>query len=127
MDNKKIANINIKLKDLFFKWVDITTPFHRLTKQKKDVLSLLLYNYYKYYKITEDQKIIWKMVFDIDTRESIKEDLDINDPVFQNILSFFRKKKIIIDKRINKIYIPNLSKDAKNFKVLFNFNIVDNE
>jgi len=43
VNNVKQANINIKLKNLFFKWLEITKPLHKLTQQEQDVLALLLY------------------------------------------------------------------------------------
>ncbi len=121
--NQKIATINVTLKDLFFRWIDITSPFHKLTKQKRDVLSLLLYYHYLYKKEVSNDILIWKLVFDTDTRIKIREELNIKDPTFQNILSTLRKDKVIIDNKINPIYIPNLTKNSNNFKVLYNFNI----
>ena len=71
MNNVKIANINIKLKDLFFKWIEITRPFHKLTNQQQSVLALLLYYHYKYKKEITNSKILWKMVFDYDTKKPL--------------------------------------------------------
>jgi hypothetical protein len=122
--NKKQANINIRLKDLFTKWLEITNSFHHLTKQETNVLGLLLYYHYKYrYDIT-NSKIIWKMVFDYDTKKLIKQELGIKDSVFQNILTKLRKSGIIKDNRIVSTYIPQLDLDSKGFMIIFNFNII---
>jgi len=43
----KIININILQKDLFKKWLQITKPYHGLTKQQQDILSLFLYYHFK--------------------------------------------------------------------------------
>ena len=59
--------------------------------------------------------------------EKIKEELDMNDNVFQNTLTNLRKKNVIVDGEISKFYIPDLDLKSKNFKVIFNFNILDNE
>lgn len=127
MNNVKQANINIKIKDLFFKWLEITRPLHKLPNQQQDVLALLLYYHYKIKHETTNEKILWKIVFDYDTKMKIKEDLDINDNTLQNVLSQLRKKKIIIDNKISSIFIPSLELNTKNFKIVYNFNIVDNE
>ena len=38
-----------------------------------------------------------------------------------------RNKKVIIDNEVIKLYIPELELKSKSFKIIFNFNIVDNE
>lgn len=125
MKNTKIANINIRVKDLFFKWMEITKPFHHLTKQQQDVLALFLYYHYKYKKEITNNKILWKLVFDYDTKLLIREELDIKDAGFQNIMYKLRQKHIITNNKITPAYIPKLTKNSKNFKIVFNFNIVD--
>lgn len=126
MKNTKIANININLKKLFSVWLDITSPFHKLRKQEKKVLSLLLYHYYMLQKDITNESIIWKVLFDYDKKLEIRKELNIKDPSFNNVLSSLRKKKVIVDDRISSIYIPSVEQKANNFKVIFNFNIIDN-
>ena len=125
MKNSKVANINIKLKNLFFKWMEITKPFHKLTGQQQSVLALFLFYHYKYKQEITNQKILWKVVFDYDTKMLIKEELNLKDAGFQNIMHQLRSKGIIKDKKITPAYIPNLEKGAKEFKIIFNFNIVN--
>jgi len=127
MSNSKTATLNVTLKNLFNKWLDITKAFHKLNNQQQQVLALLLYYHYQFRKETTNKKILWTIVFDYDTKMKIKEELEMNDNSFQNILTTLRKKKIIVDGEISSLYIPELDLDAKNFKVIFNFNIVDNE
>ena len=125
MKNIKIANINIKLKQLFKRWLEITNVFHKLTNQQEKVLALILYYHYKYQKDISNDKILWKIIFDYDTKALIKEELDIKDQVFQNILYQLRKKNIIINNQVVKTYIPDLEQNSKTFKVTFNFSIID--
>ena len=123
--NVKQANINIELKNLFIKWLEITNSFHHLTKQETKVLGLLLYYHYKYKHDITNSKIVWKMVFDYDTKKRIKATLDSKDSVLQNILTKFRKMNIIKDNEITSTFIPQLSLNSNNFKVIFNFNIIN--
>ena len=131
MSNSKIANMNVKLKDLFFRWLDITKAFHKLNNQQQQVLALLLYHHYQYRKEVTNNKILWKILFDYDTKLKIKEDEvfknGLSDGALQNILTALRKRKIIVDGEIAKVFIPELDLSAKNFKIVFNFNIIDNE
>jgi hypothetical protein len=125
MNNVKQANINIHLKELFIRWLDITSAFHNLTKQQKQVLGLFLYYHYKYQKDITNNKILWKVVFDYDTRQEIKNELGIKDAVLQNILSKFRKDGIIKGGKIISTFIPELEQNSNNFKIIFNFNIIN--
>lgn len=125
MKNSKIANLNVDLKGLFKKWLEITKCFHNLTNQQQNVLSLLIYHYYTNKKDITNEKILWKIVFDYDTKALIKDELGIKDQVFQNILYQLRKQNVIVDNKISNFYIPNIEQNANNFKVIFNFNIVD--
>lgn len=125
MKNTKQANINITLKDLFLKWLDITSSFHKLTKQQKQVLALFLYYHYKFKREITNDKILWKVVFDYDTKLLIEKELNIKNAGLQNILTLFRKRKIINEKNeITPAFIPSLEPGSKEFKVEFNFNII---
>ena len=127
MNNNKTATLNVTLKNLFFRWLDVTKSFHKLNNQQQQVLALLLYHHYKLKKETTNNKILWKLVFDYDTKMKIKEELNMSDSSFQNVLTILRKKNIIVNSEISLIYVPELDLKAKNFKVIFNFNITDNE
>lgn len=127
MKNQKNANINVSLKSLFKRWLDVTYSFHKLPKQPSKVLALLLYHHFQLSKEITNDKILWKIVFDYDTKAKIKKELSIDDQTMQNNLTKLRKLNIIENNIINPMYIPDLSKDSKNFKVIYNFNIIDNE
>lgn len=127
MKNIKQANLNVSIKQLFIKWIDLTRSFHKLNGQHQKLLASLLYHHYLLKKDITNNKILWKMVFDYDTKLKIKEELGISDPLLQTLLSQLRKKKVIVNNEINPLYIPDITLDAKNFKIVFNFNIIDNE
>lgn len=131
MTNAIEASLNLKLKDFFFKWLDITRSFHKLNNQQQQVLSLLLYYHYIYKKEVTNNKILWKFIFDYDTRLKIQDDPIFKKPLsvqgLNTVLSHLRKKNIIVDGQISPRYIPVLTNDCKKFKISFNFNIVDNE
>jgi hypothetical protein len=125
MKNVKQANINITLKKLFLKWLDITGSFHNLTNQQKSVLALFLYYHYKYKQEITNEKILWKLVFDYETKLLIEKELDLKNAGLRNILTLLRKRNIINEKNeITPAYIPELGPDSKEFKVIFNFNII---
>lgn len=125
MKNNKVANINVTIKSLFFRWLDITVTFHKLTEQERSVLALLLYYHYKFSQELTNPKILWKMVFDYDTKMKIKEELKMKDSSLQNTLTSLRNKNVIHDNQIVGTYIPELEGSSKAFRVIFNLNIID--
>lgn len=124
MKNLKQANVNVTLKSLFRYWLEITTPFHKLTAQQQHTLAAFLHEHYIMKQQITNEKILWKMVFDYDVKARVAKELGTNEQVIRNNITKFRKKGIIQNGRIVGTYIPNLEKDATSFKVLFNFNIV---
>jgi hypothetical protein len=122
--DEKVANLNIKLKDFFFKWVEFTRPFHKLNTRQSDVLALLLYHHFKFqYQIT-NTKILWKVLFDYDSKITISEELGIQLAALENLLSQLRKRKVIVNNVITPYFIPQIDKKSKTFKLIFNFNII---
>lgn len=120
----KIINMNITVKDLFRKWLEITKPFHSLNKQQQDILGLFLYYHFKLQDQITNNKILWKMVFDYETKHKIKEELGIKDQAIQNAMTFFKKNNVIEDGKITPVFIPTIEKKNNNFKIVFNFNII---
>lgn len=121
MKNVKIANIKTSFKEFFYKWLYITSPFHKLGGQELSVLALFLYYFYEYKKDIKNDDLIWKILFDYETKQKIKEELNIKDSVFQNIMSNYRKKKIIVDNKINSVYIPNINFEEPSYRIIYNF------
>jgi len=125
--DEKIANINIRIKDFFFKWIEFTRPLHKLNKQQQVLLSLLLYRHYELSKEITNNKILWKEVFDYDTKVLISDEMGIQIGSIENLLSSLRKSKVIMDNQINKNYVPDIDKKTKQFKLIFNFRLIYEE
>lgn len=106
-------------------WLELTRPFHKLTQQQTNVLALLLYYYFEYRKDITNSRVLWKEVFDYDTKTKIQKELNIKPQGIQNVLTALRKKEIIQGNEIIKTYVPNIEYKAKEFNLLFKFNIVD--
>lgn len=126
MKNQRQANIKTSKRNFFKHWLSLTKPFHKLRQQEQDVLALLLYHYFEFKKDIKKDYLVWKMVFDYDTKMIMKEELGgMKDVIFQNVLSKLRKKNIIKDGKILDSYIPNIEPDAKTFSVIFKFILND--
>jgi hypothetical protein len=122
-NNEKVANLNVHIKSFFRQWILFTKPFHKLNNQQQEVLSLLLYYHYQLKHEITNNKILWKEVFDYDTKVKIYTELNIQPSALENLLSQLRKRKIIVENKISPVYIPDISKNSKVFTIKFNFNI----
>lgn len=126
MENGKIATIPISRSKLFYRWLELTKPFHKLPKQELTALAWILYYFDKYKLETNNEDTAWKLTFSYPTKLEIKQHLGgIKDQSFQNILTRLRKKNVIKDNKVMRNYIPTLDPKSKEFKLIFNFKIVD--
>lgn len=71
-------------------------------------------------KITDDD-LLSEYLQSSKVRSVIKEAANVkNMAVFQNMMSALRKKGFFVDgDKINKVFIPNINKDSKFFKIEF--------
>ena len=125
MENVKSANLNVKIKNFFFRYIEFLKPFHKLQKQHYTVVALLLYYHYQFSKEITNNKILWKTVFDYDTKILITDELGITTQGLENIYTSLRKNKVIIDNEISSVYIPQINKKNKTFTININFKIID--
>lgn len=126
MSNERIANIKTSLKAFFYRWVEFTKPFHKMNNQQSELLALLLYNKFLLEKETTNPKIMWKILFDYDSKVKIADEMGIQMGSLENLLSRLRKIGVITkDNQITPHYIPTLEKNAKMFKIVINLHITD--
>lgn len=118
---KKVAVFKTEKKSSILQFLMITKPMHKLTSQEINVLGLIIYEYLinkENFKRDED---LWKYVFDYDTKQKIKDELNMGNPVFQNILTSLRKKKVLQNNRVVPLYVPNIEKNDEAFELTFRF------
>ncbi|AGO48987.1 hypothetical protein N356_gp095 [Cellulophaga phage phi14:2] len=123
MKNETVANINTNFNGLIRKWVSFTHPFHKLAPQEQETLTALLIFYFKFKKTIKDEDVVWKMVFDYDTRAKMGVMINSKDYTLQNNLTKLRKKKVLKDNKVVPNFIPNIEPDCKNFKLIYNFTV----
>lgn len=110
-------------KDFFKYWFVFLRPFHNLTDREIDVVvSFLKYRFDLSHKIS-DKEILNKVLMGEDIKRQIREENNISLQHFQVIMGKLRKKNVIIDNKLNPKFIPNIQKDADNFKLLLLFDI----
>ena len=118
-----VIPIDVKADNFYRYYVELINPIIKLRKRELDVLAKLMY-YNNEYKDLEES-IRFKIVFDYDTKLKIREELNIKDYALQNLMTSLRKKGAIKNKRINPSFVPVLTEDVSNYKIIFNININD--
>lgn len=122
-NNEKVANINVNIKSFFRKWIQFTEPFHKLRLQQQNVLALMLYYHYELKKEITNNKVLWKEVFDYDTKIKISTELNIQQSALENVLTQLRKKGVVENNKIVNAYIPNITNKTPVFTIKYNFKI----
>lgn len=123
MSNKKVVNINCNRRKVFEKWMEFTRTFHGLRPQLQKVVVLLLVYHYDYSQIIKNETIVWKQVFDYDTKQKIAEEIGVQMNTYDNLLAELRRKKVLVNNQVNPVFNPNIKKDDKSFHFIINFNI----
>jgi len=125
MKNKKEVVINTNFKDLMYYWLKFIKPFHNLPEQPMRILALVLYYYFEYKEKITDDEIIWKMIFEYDTKVKILNELNIKNHTLENKFTDLRKRGVIKNNTVDKKFIPDLNINSKEFQINFRFNIKD--
>jgi len=107
MNNGKFK-IPCNKKSFFRRWLIITKPFHKLRPRQISILTELLYHYDMLKDDYEDEDLLWKTVFDYETKVKIRNDLKIEDHIIQNNLTILRQSGIIKDNKIVSKYLPKI-------------------
>lgn len=123
-------NINVQSfkvsKEKFFKmWLMILQPFLKLRNKELDLVAKLLYHRYLISLEVKNKEMLDDLLFSNKMKKQILLEMDIPEYAYNNILTHLRKKSIIKDKTINKKIIPVVTDDFKNFKLIYNLDIID--
>ena len=119
----RVINIPIKsnsLEDKVRKYLEFTYKFHKLTSRETDILVVFIKKYYTLYNKYKDidANLADKLLFDKDNKKEIRDELNIRASVFQNYLTIFRKKDVIVKGKLNRSYIPPLDPFELRLKFL---------
>ena len=74
-------------------------PLKQLRPREKDVLAEIMKQHDNFRYLADDIK--YSIIFSTDIRKEMRSNLEIGEDVFNNILSKFRKLKILVDNKLN--------------------------
>lgn len=120
-----MKKINLKCNDkldFFYKYLTLLSPLIPLQNQERKVLSNILYWNDEYKDIpTEERNTI---LFSKSIRSKILQNMDISRASLDNVYLSLRKKNILIDNSINKVY--EIFYDThKDLMISFKINVDD--
>lgn len=122
--NLNIKTLEVDKKQFFMLWLKFLKPYHHLAEKEMEFLSILLLKRNELSEIILDDSLLDSMLFDKKIRNEIKDIMGYSSmQVYNNMLSFLRKKKVIVNNKIIKGLIPDLKNDSTNYKLVLNFNI----
>jgi hypothetical protein len=123
--SKRMAKFTVSLKSAIKYYLYLTKPMHKLSDKRVEILAEILYFYSierKNFKRIDDA---WTSVFSSKNRANIRQKLDMPKQVFENYLSEFRSKGILVNNQVDPKYNPSITPDCKSFELLFKFDITD--
>ena len=101
-------------------WLEIMRPLHNLTSKEMDYAAVLLKKRYRIAQEVTDQGMIDKLLFDEEVREDIRKEAGVSPSHAKAILYSMKRKKVIIGKKVNPMYIPVWTK-GEPFRWMFLF------
>ncbi len=122
--NVNVVRIPATVETNFFKyWFEFLKPYHKLTSREIDVISELVKIRFQLSKVILDEDVLDSVLMSEDTKKKVREICKIKLSHFQVIMGKLRKHGIIINDKINKRFIPNIKEDAKDFRLIFYFDL----
>jgi hypothetical protein len=124
--NINVQSFNKISREKFFQlWLMILQPFLKLRNKELELLAKILYHRYLISLEVKNKEMLDDLLFSTKMKKQIILELDIPEHAYNNLLSCLRKKKLIIDKSINKQIIPVIREPFDNFKLVYDINIVE--
>lgn len=120
-----IVRVSTSVNSQFFKyWLMFLSPLNKLTNKEIEVLALFLkYRYNLSKSIKNNEELLDENVMSEAIRKKIREECNMALPYFQVLLGNLRKKKVIVNNRINPKYIPNIKEENGYFQLLLLFDL----
>lgn len=127
--NCNIANIKVDKPEIsssfFLYWLEFLKPFHKLTSVEVRILAGILQERFILSKVISDERVLDRVVLGRETRKKLVESCHISSNNLSVTIISLKNKGIIVDNRINKKYIPNLSPNSNRYEMILSFNFTN--
>ena len=89
-------------------YLQILNPILKLKDKEMEVLS----NFLSIWYVNKDRKDIDKLLFSTPVRKTVRKSIGMSEASFNNHITMLRKKKMIIDKKINPDVVAGIQEDG---------------
>lgn len=121
-----VVRIPTSVNNGFFKyWFDFLRPIHNLTNRETEVIACLARHRYELSKVIKSDVILDRETMGDSVRKEVIEELKITPSFYQQILGKLKKNNIIVNNVINPRFLPELSEDSDEFRLLLKFELGD--
>ena len=123
ISNKRTINLTASESiDFFTIWVNILSPFLKISTKEIVLLAALLRKRQELLEKDGSDKLANLLLFTTEVRREVRDSIKINQTSFNNSLALLKKKGYINkDNIINSLILPNV--DLKKGKYVFSFDI----
>jgi hypothetical protein len=121
--NNNIQTVKVTEEQFFRFWINMLQPFLKLRQQEIELLAKLLYHRYLISEDVTDKSMVDALLFMPERRKQMREELKYEIYTFNNNLAILRKKKLVIEKSINKRIVPNIEKPFDGFRFTYDIEI----
>lgn len=126
--NTTVVGITTPLNLDFFKyWVDFLAPLHKLHGRNAEITAFLLFRRFQLSQVIFDDEVLDAVLLSAEQKRLTREHFGISLQNFQVVMINLRKAKVIVNGKINKRFIPMLTKEAEEYRLLIHFRIPENE
>ena len=88
-------------------WVEMLTPFHKLTNRERDVMARIISQRFKLQESISDPAMLKEVLWSQTSRKDMRESLKMSQANFQMTLSKLHKAKVLVDGDIRPELIPH--------------------
>jgi len=128
MKNNSVSKIPCTLDKFFYYWLMFTAPLHKLSGVEIRVLAAILKKRYELSLIINEDDAIDNFLFSREVKAEIVTELELNkrSNSFNQTLSSLRNKNVIsAGNKLNKRFVPDMSRGTNQFDLVIIFDIKD--
>ena len=126
--NTTVVGITTPFDLSFFKhWVAFLSPLHKLNRRDADVTASLLYKRHQLSKVILNDEVLDAVLLSSEQKKLTRLEFGLSPENFQVVMAKLRKKNVIVNGRINKRFVPMISDETEDYKLLIHFRIPKNE
>ena len=107
--------------DFFRYWAAFLKPLHELTDREMDVYAAFLKMRYTLSKAIIDRDTLDRVLFQTETKQQIRESINMKSKHFQVSIAKLRKHGVIVNEKIPLDLIPTITENGAGLMIYFSF------